>query len=87
MRHNQILILQTIFFREKKSILYMAILPNLTGKEVPMPYKPIEIGRKNLTIMGFNFSSVSNFDSVVIPSERPYLKVINIGVQSEVTNG
>jgi hypothetical protein len=30
-----------------------------------MPYKPVEIDRKNLTIMGVNFSSVSNFDAVV----------------------
>jgi hypothetical protein len=30
-----------------------------------MPYKPVEIDRKNLTIMGVNFSSVSNFDAAV----------------------
>ena len=30
-----------------------------------MPYKPIEIDRKNLMIMGVNFSSVSNFEAVV----------------------
>ena len=30
-----------------------------------MPYKPIEIDRKNLTIMGVNFSSVNNFDAAV----------------------
>jgi len=30
-----------------------------------MPYKPIEIDRKNMTIMGVNFSSVSNFDAAV----------------------
>ncbi|MCL2069829.1 MAG: antitoxin VbhA family protein [Treponema sp.] len=28
-----------------------------------MPYTPIEIDRKNLTIMGVNFSSVSNFEA------------------------
>jgi putative transcriptional regulator len=30
-----------------------------------MPYKPIEIDRQNLTIMGVNFSSVNNFDAVL----------------------
>ena len=30
-----------------------------------MPYKPIEIDRKNLTIMGVNFSTVNNFDAAV----------------------
>jgi hypothetical protein len=30
-----------------------------------MPYTPVEIDRKNLTIMGVNFSSVSNFDAAV----------------------
>lgn len=30
-----------------------------------MPYTPIEIDRQNLTIMGVNFSSVSNFDATV----------------------
>jgi putative transcriptional regulator len=30
-----------------------------------MPYKPVEIDRQNLTIMGVNFSSVSNFDAAV----------------------
>jgi hypothetical protein len=30
-----------------------------------MPYKPIEIDRKNLTIMGVNFNSVNNFDAAV----------------------
>ena len=30
-----------------------------------MPYKPIEIDRKNLAIMGVNFSSVNNFDAAV----------------------
>jgi putative transcriptional regulator len=30
-----------------------------------MPYIPIEIDRQNLTIMGVNFSSVSNFDATV----------------------
>jgi hypothetical protein len=30
-----------------------------------MPYTPIEIDRKNLTIMGVNFNSVSNFDAAV----------------------
>jgi hypothetical protein len=30
-----------------------------------MPYKPVEFDRKNLTIMGVNFSSVSNFDAAV----------------------
>ena len=31
----------------------------------PMPYKPIEIDRQNLTIMGVNFSSVNDFDAAV----------------------
>ena len=30
-----------------------------------MPYTPIEIDRKNLTIMGVSFSSVSNFEATV----------------------
>ena len=30
-----------------------------------MPYKPIEIDRKNLTVMGVNFSSVSNFEATL----------------------
>jgi hypothetical protein len=30
-----------------------------------MPYTPIEINRKNLTIMGVNFSSVNNFEAAV----------------------
>ena len=30
-----------------------------------MPSKPVEIKRKNLTIMGINFSSVNNFDAAV----------------------
>ena len=30
-----------------------------------MPYAPIEVNRKNLTIMGVNFSSVKNFDAAV----------------------
>ena len=30
-----------------------------------MPYTPIEINRKNLTIMGVNFSSVRNFEATV----------------------
>jgi len=30
-----------------------------------MPYTPIEINRKNLTIMGVNFSSVNNFEATV----------------------
>jgi putative transcriptional regulator len=30
-----------------------------------MPYTPVEIDRENLTIMGVNFSSVSNFDAAV----------------------
>ena len=30
-----------------------------------MSYTPIEIDRKNQTIMGVNFSSVSNFDAAV----------------------
>ena len=34
-------------------------------KEHPMPYTPIDIDRKNLTIMGINFSSVSNFEAIV----------------------
>jgi len=28
-----------------------------------MPYNPIEINRKNLTIMGVNFNSVNNFEA------------------------
>ena len=30
-----------------------------------MPYKPIEIDRKNLTIMGVSFSTVNNFEAAV----------------------
>jgi len=30
-----------------------------------MPYIPIAIDRKNLTIMGVNFTSVNNFEAVV----------------------
>jgi hypothetical protein len=30
-----------------------------------MPYTPIEIDRKKLTIMGVNFSSVNNFEAAV----------------------
>jgi hypothetical protein len=30
-----------------------------------MPYKPIAIDRKNLTIMGVNFSAVNNFEAAV----------------------
>ena len=30
-----------------------------------MPYKPIEIDRENLSIMGVNFSSIGNFDAAV----------------------
>ena len=30
-----------------------------------MPYAPIEIDRKNLTIMGVNFNSVNNFEAAV----------------------
>ena len=30
-----------------------------------MPYAPIVIDRQNLTIMGINFSSVSNFEATV----------------------
>jgi len=30
-----------------------------------MPYSPIEIDRKNLSIMGVNFSSVNNFEAAV----------------------
>jgi putative transcriptional regulator len=30
-----------------------------------MPYVPIEIDREKLTIMGVNFSTVSNFDAAV----------------------
>jgi len=30
-----------------------------------MPYNPIEIDRKNFTVMGVNFSSVNNFDAAV----------------------
>ena len=32
---------------------------------LPMPYTPIEIDRKNLTIMGVNFNSVNNFEATV----------------------
>jgi hypothetical protein len=35
------------------------------NKEPTMPYKPIEIDRKNLAIMGVSFSSVSNFKATV----------------------
>jgi len=30
-----------------------------------MPYTPIEIDRRNLTIMGVNFNSVNNFEAAV----------------------
>jgi putative transcriptional regulator len=30
-----------------------------------MPYRPIEIDRENLTIMGVNFNSVANFEAAV----------------------
>jgi len=30
-----------------------------------MPYTPIEIDRKNLTIMGVNFNSVNDFEATV----------------------
>jgi len=30
-----------------------------------MPYTPIEIDRKNLTIMGIDFNSVNNFEAAV----------------------
>ena len=30
-----------------------------------MPYSPIEVDRKNLTIMGVNFNSVTNFEAAV----------------------
>jgi hypothetical protein len=30
-----------------------------------MPYNPIEIDRKNRTIMGVNFNSVNNFEAAV----------------------
>ena len=30
-----------------------------------MSYKPIEINRTNLTIMGVNFSSIDNFEATV----------------------
>lgn len=30
-----------------------------------MPYSPIEIDRKNLTVMGVNFSAVNNFEAAV----------------------
>jgi hypothetical protein len=33
--------------------------------EPPMPYTPIEINRKNLTIMGVNFSSVNDFEATI----------------------
>jgi len=29
-----------------------------------MPYRPIDINREKLTIMGVNFNSVDNFDAV-----------------------
>jgi putative transcriptional regulator len=34
-------------------------------EEKLMPYKPLELDRQNLTIMGVNFSSVSDFESTV----------------------
>ena len=33
--------------------------------EFSMSYKPIEIDRKNLTIMGVSFSSIDNFEATV----------------------
>jgi hypothetical protein len=35
------------------------------SRRFPMPYNPIEIDRKNLSIMGVNFSSVNNFEAAV----------------------
>jgi hypothetical protein len=35
------------------------------SRRPPMPYTPIEIDRKKLTIMGVNFNSVNNFDAAV----------------------
>jgi hypothetical protein len=32
---------------------------------VAMPYRPIDIDREKLTIMGVSFSSVDNFDAVL----------------------
>jgi hypothetical protein len=35
------------------------------SRRFTMPYNPIEIDRKNLSIMGVNFSSVNNFEAAV----------------------
>ena len=35
-----------------------------------MPYNPIEIDRRNLSIMGVNFSSVNNFEAAIIDAKR-----------------
>jgi putative transcriptional regulator len=37
----------------------------LKARRPPMPYTPIEINRRNITIMGVNFSSVNNFEAEV----------------------
>jgi hypothetical protein len=34
-------------------------------KSLTIPYKPIDVNRKNLTIMGVSFSSVDNFEAAV----------------------
>jgi hypothetical protein len=38
---------------------------NANARRPLMPYAPIEIDQKNLTIMGVNFSTVNNFDAAV----------------------
>jgi hypothetical protein len=37
----------------------------LINRRISMPYSPIEIDRKNLTVMGVNFGSVNNFEAAI----------------------
>ncbi len=43
------------------NLLYTKVRP----RRPIMPYSPINIDRKNLTIMGVNFTSVNNFEAAV----------------------
>ena len=47
----------------KHSLFHVVKIVEL--EETQMSYTPIEIDRKNLTIMGVNFSSVNNFEAAV----------------------
>ena len=39
--------------------------PTYGKGDISMSYKPVEIDRKKLTIMGVNFKSIKNFDAAV----------------------